>query len=77
MLVLTRKQQESVVVGGPDGATGIRKIAVLVTVLAIKGGSVKLGFEARPDFPVHRWEVWQRICAGAGSKAGSAGLVAN
>lgn len=69
MLVLTRKQQESVVVGGPDVVAGIRKVAVLVTVLAIKGGSVKLGFEARPDFPIHRWEVWKRICAGVGPKA--------
>jgi carbon storage regulator CsrA len=38
-----------------------------VTVLDIRGGKVRLGFEVKDDVPVHRWEVWQRICAGAQS----------
>lgn len=61
MLVLSRKRQESVVVGGPSPAETILK----VTVLAIDGGKVRLGFEVKDDVPVHRWEVWQRLCADA------------
>ncbi|HTU89230.1 MAG TPA: carbon storage regulator [Gemmataceae bacterium] len=57
MLVLTRKSQETVVVGGADGFEAILK----VTVLRIKSGSVVLGFEAAADVPVHRLEVWERI----------------
>ena len=62
MLVLSRKSQESVVVGGPDGFTRLLK----VTVLEITGGAVRLGFEAPANMPVHRWEVWARIHAGDG-----------
>lgn len=57
MLVLTRKIQESVVVGGADTFQRILK----VTVLAIQNGKVRLGFDVRPDVPVHRLEVWERI----------------
>jgi carbon storage regulator len=60
MLVLSRKSQESVVVGGCDRFEQVLK----VTVLEIKGGKVRLGFEANSDVPVHRWEVWERIRAG-------------
>jgi carbon storage regulator CsrA len=60
MLVLSRKNQESVVVGGSDGFQPLMK----VTVLAIQGGHVKLGFEVDADVPVHRSEVWERIQAG-------------
>ena len=59
MLVLSRKSQESVVVGGADGIHRMLK----VTVLEINGGRVRLGFEADPGLPVHRWEVWERIRA--------------
>jgi carbon storage regulator len=61
MLVLSRKRQESVVVGGDDPLDRMLK----VTVLQISADRVKLGFEVKDDVPVHRWEVWQRICAGA------------
>jgi carbon storage regulator len=61
MLILSRKTQESVVVGGHDPLERLLK----VTVLEISAGNVRLGFEAKDDVPVHRWEVWQRICAGA------------
>jgi len=60
MLVLSRKNQESVVVGGIDEVVPLLKI----TVLEIKGGKVRLGFEADGEIPVHRWEVWERIRAG-------------
>jgi carbon storage regulator CsrA len=57
MLVLSRKNQEAVVVGGTEGFAHM----LTVTVLEIRGGSVKLGFELVPDVPVHHWEVWQQV----------------
>jgi carbon storage regulator len=62
MLVLTRKIQESVVVGGSDGFQRILK----VKVLGIRGEKVKLGFDVDPDVPVHRQEVYDRIVAASG-----------
>ncbi len=59
MLVLSRKSQESVVVG----ALGSLDPMLKVTVLDIAGGKVRLGFEADASVPVHRWEVWERIRA--------------
>ncbi len=60
MLVLTRKSQEAVVVGGANGFEHLLK----VTVLDIKGGKVRLGFEIDAAIPIHRWEVWERIRGG-------------
>ena len=57
MLVLTRKSQESVIVGGSNGFERLLK----VTVLQIDGGKVRLGFEVDSEVPVHRSEVWDRI----------------
>ena len=59
MLVLTRKSQESVVVGGSSRFERLLK----VTVLEISGGKVRLGFEADADIPVHRLEVWEKLRA--------------
>jgi carbon storage regulator len=59
MLVLSRKSRESVVVGGGGGIDRVLKI----TVLEVTGGRVKLGFEADSDIPVHRLEIWERMCA--------------
>ena len=59
MLVLSRKNRESVVIGGAEGFPRLLK----VTVLGICGGKVKLGFEADASVPVHRAEVWERIRA--------------
>jgi len=59
MLVLTRKTDESVVVGGADGLSRLLK----VTVLEISNGKVKLGFEANENVPVHRKEVWDNMAA--------------
>lgn len=61
MLVLTRKNQEAVVVGGFNGCERMLK----VTVLEIKGGKVRLGFEVDAAVPIHRSEVWERIHAGS------------
>jgi carbon storage regulator CsrA len=65
MLVLSRKNQESVVVGGADGFQRMLK----VTVLEIRGAKVKLGFEVDAGVPIHRSEVWERIRAEAGQTA--------
>jgi carbon storage regulator CsrA len=48
LLVLSRKCQEAVMVGGPGGFEGVPK----VTVLEIKGGSVRLGIEVDTAVPV-------------------------
>ncbi|MGE0376325.1 MAG: carbon storage regulator [Planctomycetaceae bacterium] len=56
MLVLTRKCQQSVVVEGYGRAAEM----VTITVLGIRGGRVKLGFEAANDVLVDRAEVWQQ-----------------
>lgn len=60
MLVLTRRSLEAVVVGGVAEFEHQLKI----TVLEIRGGKVRLGFEVDAAVPVHRWEVWERIRAG-------------
>jgi len=62
MLVLSRKSQEAVVIGGSDGFHRTFRIKVL----EIRGGNVKLGFEVDADVPVHRAEVWERIHAEPG-----------
>ena len=62
MLVLSRKHRESVVIGGSDSFHRVLK----VTVLGIRGTHVKLGFEVDAGVPVHRSEVWERICGEAG-----------
>ena len=63
MLVLTRKNRESVVIGQP----GEMRIALEITILEIEGGRVRLGFEADNKLPIHRREVWDRICNGNGN----------
>jgi len=75
MLVLSRKKQEAVVVGGSGGFERMLK----VTVLEINAGTVRLGFEVDKEVPVHRLEVWERICAGGrpnGSREGPVAPVA-
>ena len=58
-MVLSRKDRESVVVGGSGGFEKLLR----VTVLEIKDGRVQLGFEADSEIPMHRSEVWERIRA--------------
>ena len=60
MLVLSRKNHETVVIGGSVGFDRIVK----VTVVGICGSKVQLGFEVDGDIPVHRLEVYERINAG-------------
>lgn len=57
MLVLTRKNRESVVVLKDEAGEPMLRI----TVLEIEGGRVKLGFEAEQRLPIHRQEVYERI----------------
>jgi carbon storage regulator len=66
MLVLTRKNRESVVIGRPEDMS----VALQITVLEIEGGRVRLGFEADTRMPIHRREVWDRICNGNGKGNG-------
>ena len=51
MLVLSRKKNESVVIG--EG--------VVITVIEIRGDKVRLGIEAPKEIPVHRREVYDAI----------------
>jgi carbon storage regulator len=51
MLVLTRKQNESIMIGD----------SVEVTVIEVKGEQVKLGITAPKDIKVHRKEVYLAI----------------
>lgn len=66
MLVLTRKIDESIVIGD----------AMEVKVLAVDGNSVKLGIQAPRSVPVHRKEVYDEIIREnqAAKAAGPAGL---
>lgn len=57
MLVLTRKNRESVVIGRPDD----HEVVMVITILSVEGGRVRLGFEADSTMPIHRREVWDRI----------------
>jgi carbon storage regulator len=59
MLILSRRSQEAVVVTGTDDVEQLLK----VTVLEVRGSSVKLGFEAGKEVPIFRHEVWERIRA--------------
>ena len=60
MLVLTRKNRESVIIGRPEDL----EVMLEITVLELEGGRVRLGFEADTRMPIHRREVWDRICNG-------------
>jgi carbon storage regulator CsrA len=57
MLVLSRKKQQSVVVGNANDT----KHVVTITVLEIRGQQVRLGFDVAVEVPIHRGEVWARI----------------
>ena len=51
MLIVTRKLQESVMIGND----------VTVTVLGVKGNQVRIGINAPKDITVHREEILERI----------------
>ena len=51
MLVLSRKLNESIVINDN----------VVVTVLGVKGDTVRLGINAPGEIPVHRQEVYEKV----------------
>ena len=56
MLVLTRRANQSIVIGAD----------VTVTVLEIRGDQVRLGISAPRSVSVHREEVWLQLAKAAG-----------
>lgn len=56
MLVLSRKRNESIIIGeGED--------AVRVVIVDVRGDKVRLGIEAAPHISVHRQEVHDALKA--------------
>ena len=51
MLVLSRKKNESIVIGDN----------IVITVVDVRGDKVRLGIDAPKDVPVHRREVYDAI----------------
>ena len=70
MLVLSRKSDQSIVVGGFDAFERTIKI----TILGVKNGRVEIGIEADADVPVNRFEVWEQIRAEAKKSIHDIGL---
>ena len=50
MLVLSRKLDEQIVIGDD----------IVITVVEIRGGKVRLGFEAPDEVSIHRQEVYEK-----------------
>ena len=53
MLVLSRKREESIVIGNE----------ITVTVLEVQGDRIKLGFTAPAEVPIHRQEIYRAVRA--------------
>ena len=70
MLILSRKNDQSIVVGGSNSFERTIKI----TILGVKNGRVELGIEADADVPVNRFEVWEQIHAEAKKSIHDVGL---
>ena len=51
MLVLSRKKNESIMIGEN----------IIITVVDIRGDKVRLGIDAPTEIPVHRQEVYEAI----------------
>jgi carbon storage regulator len=51
MLVLSRKPNESIVIN----------YDIVVTVLSVKGNTVRLGINAPGEIPVHRQELYEKM----------------
>ena len=51
MLVLTRKKNESIIIGD----------SISIMVIEIRGDKVRLGIDAPREVPVHRQEVYEAI----------------
>jgi carbon storage regulator len=52
VLVLTRRPNQSIVIGGGE---------IVVTVLEVRGDQIRLGIKAPRDVDVHRDEVWAEL----------------
>ncbi|NQT15703.1 MAG: carbon storage regulator CsrA [Planctomycetes bacterium] len=69
MLILSRKLNEQITIGD----------RITITVVAIRGGCVRLGIEAPREVPVHRKEVYDALpkqgqdAAASGEKADHSG----
>jgi carbon storage regulator len=59
MLVLTRRLNQSVV---------LPSIGLVITVVAVQGNVVRLGFATPPGVTVHREEIWRRLAGPAGAE---------
>jgi carbon storage regulator len=55
MLVLTRKKNESIIIGDD----------IVVTIVDIQNGKIRLGVQAPREVPVHRQEIYDSIHAPA------------
>ncbi len=51
MLVLSRKRDESIIIGDN----------IVITVVDVRGDKVRLGINAPTDIPIHRQEVYEAI----------------
>jgi carbon storage regulator len=54
MLVLSRKKNESIIIGSGEKEIKIK-------IIEINGNSIRLGFEAPNDISIHREEVYHAI----------------
>ncbi|MCH8969528.1 MAG: carbon storage regulator CsrA [Planctomycetes bacterium] len=61
MLILSRKVNEEIVIGG----------GITILVVAIQGDKVRLGIEAPKEITVHRREVAEAIARQNGEREGS------
>ena len=60
MLILSRRTDESIVIGDE----------VTITILSVKGKQVRVGIDAPPNVSVHREEIYRKIQDGEQPKAG-------
>ncbi len=59
MLILSRRTDESIVIGDE----------VTITILSVKGKQVRIGITAPSDVSVHREEIYERIQSGDAGEA--------
>jgi carbon storage regulator len=52
VLVLTRRPNQSIVIGGGE---------IVITVLEVRGDQVRIGIKAPREVDVHRDEVWAEL----------------
>lgn len=57
MLVLSRKKNESIIIGD-QAKVGFE---INIVIVEIRGDKVRLGVEAPKEIPVHRQEVYEAI----------------